>query len=187
MAFGQLCHGAPITPTKGFAGRPTPMWVIVTTATQATERLVPIQVQILLGGRPANGLQVCQMTIIGCSFKSLAGRSGRARTCDPRFWRPVLYQLSYTPTSASPPNGPFEAQAVPCWQVGYAVRLWSYSTGSTGTASGPVPDLQCDRGASAHSRLAPLPGAFSNTQRLGGTPHTRSSSRKPTQCPSGAR
>src|SRR5438128_1047285 len=27
----------------------------------------------------------------------LAGRSGRARTCDPRFWRPVLYQLSYTP------------------------------------------------------------------------------------------
>jgi hypothetical protein len=25
------------------------------------------------------------------------GRSGRARTYDPRFWRPVLYQLSYTP------------------------------------------------------------------------------------------
>src|SRR6266851_6177122 len=34
-----------------------------------------------------------------------AGRSGRARTCDPRFWRPVLYQLSYTPAEdpASPP------------------------------------------------------------------------------------
>src|SRR6202035_3993417 len=30
-------------------------------------------------------------------IKDLAGRSGRARTCDPRFWRPVLYQLSYTP------------------------------------------------------------------------------------------
>jgi hypothetical protein len=28
----------------------------------------------------------------------LLGRSGRARTYDPRFWRPVLYQLSYTPT-----------------------------------------------------------------------------------------
>src|SRR4051812_37539205 len=25
------------------------------------------------------------------------GRGGRARTCDNRFWRPVLYQLSYTP------------------------------------------------------------------------------------------
>ena len=25
------------------------------------------------------------------------GRGGRARTCDTRFWRPVLYQLSYTP------------------------------------------------------------------------------------------
>src|SRR6202051_4808944 len=31
-------------------------------------------------------------------INQLAGRSGRARTCDPRFWRPVLYQLSYTPT-----------------------------------------------------------------------------------------
>src|SRR5213082_1422831 len=31
-------------------------------------------------------------------INGLAGRSGRARTCDPRFWRPVLYQLSYTPT-----------------------------------------------------------------------------------------
>ena len=25
------------------------------------------------------------------------GRGGRTRTRDPRFWRPVLYQLSYTP------------------------------------------------------------------------------------------
>src|SRR6267143_5112868 len=28
---------------------------------------------------------------------SSAGRSGGARTPNPRFWRPVLYQLSYTP------------------------------------------------------------------------------------------
>src|SRR5712671_6503238 len=36
---------------------------------------------------------------------TIAGRSGRARTCDPRFWRPVLYQLSYTPAGnrALPP------------------------------------------------------------------------------------
>ena len=26
-----------------------------------------------------------------------SGRGGRTRTRDPRFWRPVLYQLSYTP------------------------------------------------------------------------------------------
>ena len=25
------------------------------------------------------------------------GRSGRTRTPDPRFWRPMLFQLSYTP------------------------------------------------------------------------------------------
>jgi hypothetical protein len=29
-----------------------------------------------------------------------AGRSGGARTPNPRFWRPVLYQLSYTPMRA---------------------------------------------------------------------------------------
>src|ERR1700724_1664909 len=28
---------------------------------------------------------------------SSVGRSGGARTPNPRFWRPVLYQLSYTP------------------------------------------------------------------------------------------
>src|SRR4030088_965151 len=34
----------------------------------------------------------------------LAGRSGRARTCAPRFWRPVLYQLSYTPVGSADPR-----------------------------------------------------------------------------------
>src|SRR5262245_22374791 len=28
------------------------------------------------------------------------GRGNRARTCDLRFWRPTLYQLSYTPKAA---------------------------------------------------------------------------------------
>src|ERR1700722_17037344 len=41
----------------------------------------------------------------------LAGRSGRARTCDPRFWRPVLYQLSYTPVGRQQcrRSAPFQA------------------------------------------------------------------------------
>ena len=29
-----------------------------------------------------------------------SGRSGGTRTPSPRFWRPVLYQLSYTPKGA---------------------------------------------------------------------------------------
>lgn len=29
------------------------------------------------------------------------GRRGRDRTCDPRFWRPVLYQLSYAPMNVA--------------------------------------------------------------------------------------
>ena len=37
-------------------------------------------------------------TIFGFCFRVLAGRSGEARTPNPRFWRPVLYQLSYTPS-----------------------------------------------------------------------------------------
>ena len=34
-----------------------------------------------------------------CPFGFQTGRGGGARTHDPRFWRPMLYQLSYTPKS----------------------------------------------------------------------------------------
>src|SRR6478735_4464210 len=47
------------------------------------------------GPLPLTVWRTCRLTIgdgLDC-----AGRSGRARTYDPRFWRPVLYQLSYTP------------------------------------------------------------------------------------------
>src|SRR5690348_13956639 len=42
---------------------------------------------------------------------SAAGRSGGARTPNPRFWRPVLYQLSYAPNAllsarGKPPHQP---------------------------------------------------------------------------------
>ena len=41
-------------------------------------------------------------------------RGDRTRTCNPRFWRPVLYQLSYTPRScvvsvSASPRASFEA------------------------------------------------------------------------------
>jgi hypothetical protein len=44
-------------------------------------------------------------------IKDLIGRGGRARTCDNRFWRPVLYQLSYTPvgTKRRRLSAPFQA------------------------------------------------------------------------------
>src|SRR3954471_9744976 len=47
-----------------------------------------------------------------------AGRSGRARTCDPRFWRPVLYQLSYTPAGdlRRRRSAPFQAYGKAEWQ-----------------------------------------------------------------------
>ena len=31
------------------------------------------------------------------NFEEKIGRRDRVRTCDTRFWRPMLYQLSYTP------------------------------------------------------------------------------------------
>jgi hypothetical protein len=34
---------------------------------------------------------------LGTSFTKKDGRGGRTRTHDRRFWRPLLYQLSYTP------------------------------------------------------------------------------------------
>ncbi len=50
-------------------------------------------------------------------FSGRNGRSGEARTPNPRFWRPVLYQLSYTPTrpllypAKSPASSPFIARS----------------------------------------------------------------------------
>src|SRR6266446_10998832 len=43
------------------------------------------------------------------------GRSGGARTPNPRFWRPVLYQLSYTPKSndLEPPSHRYVAKLLP--------------------------------------------------------------------------
>jgi hypothetical protein len=44
------------------------------------------------------------------------GRSGGARTPSPRFWRPVLYQLSYTPIpdpGAVPPRQPSPSRIAP--------------------------------------------------------------------------
>ena len=38
---------------------------------------------------------------LSCSVLS-TGRRDRNRTCNPWFWRPVLYQLSYSPTGGTP-------------------------------------------------------------------------------------
>ena len=48
--------------------------------------------------RNSNGLVFATLT----SLKS--GRGRRARTLDLRFWRPPLYQLSYTPSVRRPPH-----------------------------------------------------------------------------------
>src|SRR5579884_857853 len=46
-------------------------------------------------------------TIQGSAFPPRAGRSGGARTPNPRFWRPVLYPLSYTPVPDASRFGAF--------------------------------------------------------------------------------
>jgi hypothetical protein len=96
----------------------------------------------------------------------------------------VLYQLSYTPNGscvAADPRrfkhrqslkGKSEAAAAPVTTCG----LGYFNVFCKGWL-----------GARAHSRFAPVPGAFSNTQRVGGFPQTLSSCLKPTQCPSGDR
>ena len=52
---------------------------------------------------PTSKLPVARDRQFSAKSLRLLGRSGRARTCDPRFWRPVLYQLSYTPTDPASP------------------------------------------------------------------------------------
>ena len=48
-------------------------------------------------GRPERGGRGVSIGLV--RINDLTGRGGRARTCDNRFWRPVLYQLSYTPSA----------------------------------------------------------------------------------------
>ena len=44
------------------------------------------------------------------------GRGGGTRTHDPRFWRPMLYQLSYTPAGKRPSNAALRRwQATSAW------------------------------------------------------------------------
>src|ERR1700720_3653242 len=50
-----------------------------------------IQPQIWATGRPSSSMPGAP------KGAPQHGRSGGARTPNPRFWRPVLYQLSYTP------------------------------------------------------------------------------------------
>src|SRR5882724_431359 len=85
-----------------------------------------------------------------------AGRSGRARTCDPRFWRPVLYQLSYTPTgtcvTAVPrrfkhrqrPDCKGEAASAPSIAIISAGLRPSYAAGHDPAAL-PPPDPSANR------------------------------------------
>ena len=45
-------------------------------------------------------------------FKCASGRGSRVRTRDLRFWRPPLYQLSYTPTMPLPNHHIYEFQPI---------------------------------------------------------------------------
>src|SRR5581483_7227984 len=82
--------------------------------------LLPRRISAFSDGPAAGGgylLRQAPKVKVGCgeikglAGKNSAGRSGRARTCDPRFWRPVLYQLSYTPKDPRKPkrSAPFQA------------------------------------------------------------------------------
>ena len=84
-----------------------------------------------------------------------AGRSGRARTCDPRFWRPVLYQLSYTPAGNRRRRrfAPFQAQGMAGLQ------------GRSGE-----PSVHCKTSApdfSHHSKITSLPALRRKNQEPG--------------------
>ena len=50
----------------------------------------------------------------------LNGRCGRTRTCDLRFWRPLLYRLSYAPKSFCPNTLGCRAEDTfsPSWAIG---------------------------------------------------------------------
>src|SRR5438309_858971 len=77
--------------------------------------------------RPRRGVGVVRCTLfdLGSVGTTLAmvvipesGRGGATRTPDPRFWRPLLYQLSYTPV-------PVGANSIRRMRARYLVSRWA--------------------------------------------------------------
>src|SRR6266567_599922 len=78
--------------------------------------------------RPRRGAGVvvrCTLFALGSVGMALAmvvipesGRGGATRTPDPRFWRPLLYQLSYTPV-------PVGANSIRRLRPRYLVSRWA--------------------------------------------------------------
>src|SRR6266567_7781966 len=78
--------------------------------------------------RPRRGAEVvvrCTLFALGSVGMALAmvvipesGRGGATRTPDPRFWRPLLYQLSYTPV-------PVGANSIRRLRPRYLVSRWA--------------------------------------------------------------
>src|SRR3546814_8417933 len=56
--------------------------------------LIPARFVVTVPQHPPGRLSCCPAAGTPAAY---AGRSGGARTPNPRFWRPVLYQLSYPP------------------------------------------------------------------------------------------
>src|ERR1700737_1470591 len=75
--------------------------------------------------RGAVGVVRCTLLDLGSAAAALAmvvipesGRGGATRTPDPRFWRPLLYQLSYTPV-------PVGANSISRMPPPYLVSRWA--------------------------------------------------------------
>lgn len=95
----------------------------------------------------------------------MTGRSGGARTPNPRFWRPVLYQLSYTPAAPcgarlSCRNSAADARGLFLFPSGIPAR----QQGHGAAVLGPAGDIVANRdrallavayGADAGGRDAP--------------------------------
>jgi hypothetical protein len=76
-------------------------------------------------GRPWGLLPACSRSTGTCA---VVGRGSRARTCDLRFWRPPLYQLSYTPSV--PASIPKQRQ-LQAWRAGLRAASCGGSRSST--------------------------------------------------------
>ena len=93
--------------------------------------------------KKANGLAIFSLHVnfaLGANSTNLTvstgGRSGGTRTPNPRFWRPVLCQLSYTPKSSSQPYS-IIAETTPAPTVRPPSRMAkrSFSSMAIGTIS----------------------------------------------------
>src|SRR5437667_9854117 len=122
----------------------------MTTYSEAANSLLPQQARqeslAIARAQRGRSIDTAGHTKGRSDFRRGPSRPGRNRTCNPRFWRPVLYQLSYGPMSVA--GGTYRIR-------GRRGRLGQVPSSITITTRGSNPNARATRAAPPKGQTLP--------------------------------